>query len=61
MIYEIWQNDTSSTIFPEDHPQRAILIEPDARCIGTVEAASWEDAMTQYHQIMGWEPYVPME
>lgn len=61
MIYEIWQNETSSTIFPENHPQTDILIEPDAICVGTIEADSWDEAMTKYHELMDWEPYVPMD
>ena len=61
MRYEIWQNDTSSTLFQENHPQRNLLIEPGAQCVGTVEADSWDEAMTKYHQFMEWEPYVPMD
>ena len=27
--------------------------------VTTFEADSWEEAMTEYHRMMGWEPYQP--
>lgn len=29
--------------------------------IWTIEADSWEAACKRYHELQGWEPYVPME
>lgn len=48
------------TILPADHPQHGWLTEGHEKT-WEVKAASWEDAMTKYHEYMGWEPYVPME
>ena len=36
-------------------------IEPDAELIWTVEAESWNEACTRYHEFMGYEPYKPMD
>lgn len=61
MLYEIWKSSSSSTFIPSDHNQKDILLEPDAEFIGNIEADSWEEAMTKYHEFMGWEPYKPMD
>lgn len=29
--------------------------------IGEIEAYDWNEAMTKYHEFMGWEPYQPMD
>ncbi len=29
-------------------------------CLKVFEAPTWEDAMRQYHEWQGWEPYQPM-
>jgi hypothetical protein len=61
MRFELWkaQGNGSLTFFPVDQAKCQHL-EPDAALIGTVEAASWEEAMTMYRQYMGWGPYIPM-
>jgi hypothetical protein len=40
---------------PADYP------EPDLRLLEVFEAESWNDAMRQYHEWQGWEPYKPMD
>ena len=32
-----------------------------ATILSTFEAESWEEAMKEYHRIMGWAPYEPYE
>ena len=36
-------------------------MEPGATVIWTVDAASWNEAMTLYHQWRGWKPYFPLD
>ena len=62
MQYELWQtDDTTITVIPFDHSQKAQLIADGAILQQTFEAIDFDDAMRQAHDYMGWEPYVPME
>jgi len=59
--YEEWHApDDAFEFLPADHPQKAFLTTGDEPT-WTVDADSWEEAMTKYHDHMGWEPYVPMD
>lgn len=60
MRYELWHSESEGchTFFPSN--QRPDDLEPDARLIWTVEAATWEEAQAAKHQFLGWEPYRPM-
>ena len=40
--------------------EQARQIEPDLQLLKVFEAPSWNDAMRQYHEWQGWEPYKPM-
>ena len=66
MRYELWgtPDRTSLTFTRADfvaiHKQQG-AIELDAEFIWCVEADSDNEAMTFYHEHMGWEPYKPME
>ena len=35
-------------------------LEPGLQLMKIFEAPSWNDAMRQYHEWQGWEPYQPM-
>jgi hypothetical protein len=47
-------------VIPEGSPNKRLLAE-SARLCCTIEAATWEEAMQNYHAHMGWEPYKPMD
>lgn len=61
MKYELWHSEQeNSYTLCEAGRSRECLLPSDARCIWTVEAASWEEAQTLKHIHLGWEPYKPM-
>ena len=64
MKYELWhsRDDGSDvyTLLPVDLAHDRSLLEPEARMIWSVEAATWEDACRRQHEFLGWEPYKPM-
>ncbi len=61
MKYELWHSEQeNSYTFCEAGRGGECLLPSDARCIWTVEAASWEEAQAQKHSYLGWEPYKPM-
>ena len=61
MQYELWYSEEeSSYLFCEAGRSHEYLPAPDARCIWTVEAASWEAAQARKHTYLGWEAYRPM-
>ena len=35
------------------------MLEDDAALIKKIKGADWNDCMTKYHELMGWEPYKP--
>jgi len=59
--YELWRSEEEvSYTFCEAGRSGGCFLPADARCIWTVEAASWEEAQTLKHIYLGWEPYKPM-
>jgi hypothetical protein len=64
VIYEHWLEEAddglTSTLLPEDSPNKRLLAE-SARLCCTIEAATHEEAMQKYHAHMGWDPYKPMD
>jgi hypothetical protein len=57
--HELWrQNDGLTFCFagPRGDQARSMLSE-DAELIWTVEAESWFEAMTKYHEYLGWGEY----
>lgn len=59
--YELWHSEQEvSYTFCEAGRAHQAFLPADARCIWTVEADSWEEAQTQKHIYLGWEPYKPM-
>lgn len=64
MIYEVWEDTEAITCAPVEkiREEKATgLIAPDAKLLHTIEASTWNEAMIQYHELMGWEPYKPMD
>lgn len=59
-LYEIWESESSTTFIPAESINKNILLEDDSRLIGTIIADTWDEAMTKYHEFMGWSPYKPM-
>ncbi|WP_415648666.1 hypothetical protein [Stackebrandtia soli] len=60
MRYELWESeDGELTLSPEGVPPPAPL-DADATPLHVFEADTWERAMAQYHDHMGWGPYRPV-
>ena len=64
MIYTAWgQNGYANTLVPGREPLHFAdgSIDPDCKeVIWEIHADSWDEACTRYHELQGWEPYVPM-
>jgi hypothetical protein len=58
MRHEAWSD---GSFFPVINRSAAEQVEPGATLVWTVDAASWHEAMTLYHEWRGWEPYVLMD
>jgi len=66
MKYESWRDPdhyglTFAPAFNIIKMKRQGLLDPQATLVYSCEADSWIEAMTKYHEAMGWEPYKPME
>ncbi len=66
MKYELWATPdrTSLTFIAADTIElyrEQGAVETDAECIWSVEADTYNEAATAYHEYMGWEPYKPMD
>lgn len=65
MIYTAWKSDECGccSFGPGEQPPQYANGKPmftDAKLMATIEADSWEEACTKYHEFMKWERYVPM-
>ena len=62
MIYSAWGVDgvADTLIAGTQLPAHDRNMEPNIQLIKLFEALSWNDAMRQYHEWQGWEPYKPM-
>ena len=63
MHYHAWRNADGNILFIEyslDDLERDGPPEPDLEHLYTVEAATWEEAMSIHHLRMGWDPYRPL-
>ena len=58
MLHQAWSD---GSFFPISNRSAAAQVPSDARLLWTVEAASWVEAMTRYHEWRGWAPYKPMD
>jgi hypothetical protein len=63
MIYSAWGKDGIADTLAEgmELQEAARVADPGLVLIRTFEATDWNDAMRQYHEWQGWEPYRPME
>lgn len=64
MIYSAWgTEDGSEFTFVEglDLPEALAVSSPPQVRLKIFEADSYNDAMRQYHEWQGWEPYKPMD
>ena len=61
MRYSVWQNAdrTSLAMLPEGRDPHYDDADDPPTLVSTFEADLWEEAMAEYHRIMGWEPYCP--
>jgi hypothetical protein len=65
--YELWEEVDGNgqligytfCVAGPDGNQARSMLETGARVIWSVEAESYNEAMTKYHQFMKWEPYKP--
>lgn len=46
---EVWEGDTAARLLPKR-----------AKLLRKIKGSSWEDCMRKHHELMGWEPYKPM-
>lgn len=62
-LYTVWgPNGLADTLVPGPGPPRFAdgrLQNEGAELVWHILAASWEDAMTIYHEKQGWEAYRP--
>ncbi len=58
MLHQAWSD---GSFFPVSNRSATTQVEPGATLIWSVDAASWNEAMTLYHQWRGWKPYVPLD
>lgn len=68
MLYELWQakDKTEQSFAPIDsyikQPFLKQTVDGEAmEKVWEVEADTWEEACTKYHEYMGWEPYIPFD
>ena len=65
-IFTAWVGDNLSTftLVPGDGPPRhsdGSLVPDCEELLWRIEADTWEDAMTRYHELQAWEPYRSMD
>jgi hypothetical protein len=56
--HQAWSD---GSFFPIINRSAAMQLEPGAIVIWSVDAGSWNEAMTLYHKWRGWKPYVPLD
>jgi hypothetical protein len=63
IIFEAWEDENGITFTTQENIvdfRSKSLISTDAKFLYRIEAASYEEAMTQHHIKMEWEPYIPL-
>lgn len=60
IIYVYESEDNSLTVFPSDHPDELSLLELGDKFLRSIEGPDWDSCMKLHHELMGFEPYVPM-
>ena len=68
MIFELWKSEDGSeyTFLPHWSIVKCPQLKKDSDdkdqiMIWSVEADTWDEACTKYHEYMGWEPYIPFD
>ncbi len=64
IIFEAWEDENGITFTTQENVvdfKYKNLISSDARLLHQIEACTYEDAMTQHHIKMKWEPYSPLD
>ena len=68
MTVEIWEisydEGYSISVIPDtfaEDQKRRMLDEGEHKLLHTIVGKDWNDCMTKYHELMGWEPYVPFD
>lgn len=62
--YECWEDDCGCTFAPRENIPQIRAACPEEYCktlLYTIEAETWEEAMTEHHKKQGWQPYIPMD
>ena len=63
-LFPAWgKNARSSILVPGKEAPRFAYgtpIEEGLELIWRIDAADWNEAMTRYHELQGWEPYQPL-
>ena len=63
MIYALWQDhETVFTLCPKGKAgkKQRFFLSPNAHVIKTFKAKDMDQAMSLYHEFMGWGTYIPM-
>ena len=58
MIVEVYTDGTATV---KGNKDLSWLLDKDASLLRTIEGEDWEDCMRQHFELMGWDPYIPME
>lgn len=72
MIVEVWKEEekadeedegflTYSAFMAESREYHLKFMGKNKKLIHRIEADTWAQAMTKYHELMGWAPYIPEE
>ena len=65
---EVWAGDYDDnhnpydiTITTEDNHSAKKTLLPGSKLIHSFEATDWNEGMTKAYELLGWEPYKPIE
>jgi hypothetical protein len=58
--FELWKMESGHAFFAVNNESARRLLQPDARLVWSVEAASWHEARARMHEYLGWDPYRPV-
>ena len=61
MLYTVWESEHYDMVTLTEGGTSPVDGTPDYVLLHRIEAADWNDAMRQHHELMGWVPYKPME
>lgn len=62
MIIEVYSSEICNcTTFIEKGGKSSAMLEDDAVLFKEIEGIDMNDCMRQYHELMGWEPYISFD